>query len=53
MKKSKNPKKKTKGAKSTKLRAKHYEKPLKIEGTFKQAIKALVREPKAEVKGEK
>lgn len=50
--KSKKPKKKTKGAKSTKLRAKHYEKPLKIDGTFKQAIKALVREPEPEYKRE-
>jgi len=40
-KKAKNPKKK---------RAKHYEKPLHINGTFKQAIKALVRETEAEYK---
>lgn len=39
--------------KPKKERAKTYEKPLKIEGTFKQAIKELVREPKPEYKKEK
>jgi hypothetical protein len=33
-----------KAKKPKKKRAKTYEKPLKIEGTFKQAIKALVRD---------
>jgi hypothetical protein len=42
--------KKTK--KPKKQRAKNYEKPLRINGTFTQAIKALVSEPKAECKKE-
>jgi hypothetical protein len=40
--------KKTK--KEPKKRSKTYEKPLKISGTFKQAIKELVREPNPEYK---
>jgi len=39
--------------KEQKKRSKTYEKPLKIEGTFKQAIKELVREPKSEYKKKK
>jgi hypothetical protein len=31
-------------------RPKTYEKPLKIHGTFKQAIRELVKEPKSEYK---
>jgi hypothetical protein len=38
--------------KEPKERANTYEKPLKIHGTFKQAIKELVREPKSEYKKE-
>ena len=36
--------------KEPKERAKTYEKPLKINGTFSQAIKELVREPNPEYK---
>jgi len=39
-----------KSKKESKKRAKAYEKPLKIHGTFRQAIKELVREPNPKYK---
>jgi hypothetical protein len=39
--------------KKTKPRSKTYEKPLKIHGSFEQAVNALVKEPEAVYKKEK